>query len=267
MRRVTTSGMEVRIEDGYPTDRSAAFLRGPERHRGPLMLWRKALHHVASASGIDRHFAVGFILDDGRMALTADGDGGAVICINPDRYAEAIKKYGSEPLSLAAFLHGVACHELAHLDGRMGRGHDEEFIAAREDLGASTAHTIPKIAELAACTLGLGPCDTRPTKYEAARQEAVRVCEVVVTGVETSWTASDLCQTAADPLTPMVASFVDRLLELRPGGLSRDYIEGFAVRHEARLRSAVSRFPREHLAQDHVSQTMTPETHDPTPPV
>lgn len=204
------------------------------------MLWRKALHRVAAAAGLDRHFAVGFILDDGRMALTAAGDSGAVVCINPDRYAEAVKKYGSEPLSLAAFLHGVACHELAHLDGRMGRGHDEEFIAAREDLGASTAHTIPKIAELAACTLGLGPCNVRPTKYEAARQEAVRACEAVVTGQETSWTASDLCRTAADPLTPMVASFVDRLLELQPGGLSRDYIEGFALRHEAQLRSAVT---------------------------
>lgn len=240
MQRVMAEGIEVRIEDGYPADRSTDFLRGPDRHRGALMLWRKALHHVAAAADIDRHFTAGFILDDGRMAMTADGADGSVVCINPDRFREAIKKYGKEPLSLAAFLHGVACHELAHLDGRMGNGHDEEFIAAREDLGASTAHTIPQIAELAACTLGLGPCNVEPTKYEAARQEAIRACEPAVTGQEASWTSGDLCQAAADPLAPMVASFVDHLLELRPGGLSRDYIEGFALRHEAQLRSAVT---------------------------
>jgi hypothetical protein len=252
MQRVIAGGIELRIEDGYPIDRSTEFLRVPDRHRSVLTLWRKALHHVADAANIDRRFTAGFILDDGRMALTADGDGGAVVCINPDRYREAIRKYGSEPLSLAAFLHGVACHELAHLDGRMGRGHDEEFIAAREDLGASTAHTIPQIAELAACTLGLGPCNATPTKYEVARQEAVRACEPEVTGAEAS------CH-EVDPLAPMVASFVDRLLVVRPGGLSRDYIEGFAVRHEARLRAAVAGLSHEHLARGSVSRRMTPE--------
>jgi len=254
MKRIMAEGIEVRIEDGYPSDRSTEFLRVPDRHHGVLMLWRKALHHVADAANIDRSFTAGFILDDGRMALTADGDGGAVVCINPDRYREAIRKYGSEPLSLAAFLHGVACHELAHLDGRMGHGHDEEFIAAREDLGASTAHTIPQIAELAACTLGLGPCNVTPTKYEVARQEAVRACEPEVIGAEASSHA------AVDPLSPMVASFVDRLLVVRPGGLSRDYIEGFAVRHEARLRAAVAGLSDEHLARGSVSHSESAES-------
>lgn len=240
MKRVVTDGMEVRIEDGYPIRRSAEFMRQPARHRSVLDLWKRALRQVADAASIDRRFAAGFILDDGRMALTADGDGGAVVCINPDRLEEAIAKYGSEPLSLAAFLHSVACHELAHLDGRMGNGHDEEFIAAREDLGASTAHTIPKIAELAACALGLGPCDVRPTQYETARQEAVRACEGVVTGAETSWTARELCEAASDPLDAMVASFVDRLHELQPGGLSRDYITGFVERHGVKIRAVVA---------------------------
>lgn len=240
MKRITVEGMEVRIENGYPTRRSSEFLRRPGRHRDVLTLWRKALGQVADAAGIGRRFSAGFILDDGRMALTADGGNGAVVCINPDRLAEAIEKYGREPLSLAAFLHGVACHELAHLDGRMGHGHDEEFIAAREDLGASTAHTIPEIAKSAACLLGLGPCDVAPSRYEAARQEAVRVCEGVVTGTETSCSASEFCEAASDPLEVIVASLVDRLLDLRPGGLSHDYIVGFAERHEAKIRAVVA---------------------------
>lgn len=240
MRRVVASGIEVRIEDGFSPGRSAEFLRLPARHQAAQKLWHQALQFVASAAGINRQFSAGFILDDGRTAMTADGDGGAVVCINPERFTEAIEKYGHEPLSLAAYLHGVACHELAHLDGRMGNGHDEEFIAAREDLGATTAHTIPKIAEAAACALGLGPCDTRPTQYETARQEAVRACEGVVTGAETSWTARDLCSAASDPLDAMVASFVDLLMDQSPGGLSHDYIVGFAKRHGVKIRAVVA---------------------------
>ena len=240
MKRVVAGGIEVRIEDGFSPDRSAEFLRRPARHHAAQKLWRQTLQSVASAAGINRKSSAGFILDDGRTAMTADGDGGAVVCINPERFAEATLKYGHEPLSLAAYLHGVACHELAHLDGRMGNGHDEEFIAAREDLGASTAHTIPKIAEQAACALGLGPCDAQPTQYETARLEAVRACEGVVTGAETSWTARDLCAAASDPLDAMVASFVDLLMDQRPGGLSRDYIAGFAERHGVKLRAVVA---------------------------
>ena len=44
------------------------------------------------------------------------------------------------PAAIAAFLHGVAVHELTHADGRMGAGHDEDYIVAREDLGAASAH-------------------------------------------------------------------------------------------------------------------------------
>ncbi len=177
MRRIETAGYEVRIEDHHPPGRAAEFLRDPERHQEPLRLWRETVELVTNAAGIKRRFAAGFVLDDGRVALSADGDRGAVICINPNRYAEAIAKYGHEPLSLAAYLHSVACHEIAHLDGRMGHGHDEEYIAAREEMGAVTAHTLPLIAEAAACLLGLGPCTRRPMQVDAARQEALRACQ------------------------------------------------------------------------------------------
>ena len=59
------------------------------------------------------------------------------------------------PLAIAAFVHGVAVHELTHLDGRMGRGHDEEFVAAREDLGHATGHLLAPIAVLLQRILGL----------------------------------------------------------------------------------------------------------------
>lgn len=226
MKRVETDSFEVRIEDHHPAGRSAEFLRDPERHQAPFRLWRETLEHVAAAANIHRPFGAGFVLDDQRVALSADGDRGTVICINPERFAEAIAKYGHEPLSLAAYLHSVACHELAHIDGRMGRGHDEEFIAAREDLGASTAHTLPMIAELAACALGLGPCKRRPTQVVAARQDALRACQ------------DGPCQ--GDPLDAAVASIIRRIVDQRPREVSKGYIYRFAERHGPRLRAAVS---------------------------
>src|SRR5690606_9712769 len=47
------------------------------------------------------------------------------------------------------------CHELTHLDGRMGKGHGEEFVSAREDLGHATGHLLPAIAVLVQKVLGL----------------------------------------------------------------------------------------------------------------
>lgn len=230
MRRVDTGGFEVRIEDRHPPARTDEFLRDPERHHEPLRLWRETLEHVATAASIKRPFAAGFVLDDQRVALSADSDRGATICINPERLAEAIAKYGHEPLSLAAYLHSVACHELAHIDGRMGRGHDEEYIAAREELGASTAHTLPLIAELAACVLGLGPCKRRPTQVDEARQEAIRACQ------------GGSCQ--VDPLDAAVASIIRQIVDQKPRGISGGYIWGFADRHGQRLRAVVRQLER-----------------------
>jgi hypothetical protein len=63
--------------------------------------------------------------------------------------AQVVKAHRERPLALAAFLHGVAVHELTHLDGLMWEGHTEEFVSRREDLGAATAHLLPAIAVLA----------------------------------------------------------------------------------------------------------------------
>ena len=70
--------------------------------------------------------------------------------------------------AIAAFLHGGACHERTHLDGRMGQGHSEEFVAAREDLGHATRHLLPAIAVLVQKVLGLPVKPTDEQKRIAA---------------------------------------------------------------------------------------------------
>ncbi len=77
------------------------------------------------------------------------------LIIHPIRFAQVVKAHKARPLAVAAFVSGVAAHELTHLDGKMVDGHDAEFIARREDLGAATAHLLPAIAVLVGKLLGV----------------------------------------------------------------------------------------------------------------
>ena len=86
---------------------------------------------------------------------TSSASGTNVVYLHPDRFAQVVKAHKQRPLAIAAFMHGVACHELTHLDGRMGEGHSEEYVAAREDLGHATGHLLPAIAVLVTKVLGL----------------------------------------------------------------------------------------------------------------
>jgi len=120
--------------------------------------WEKdaALRLVAAKAQIRRRFKPGFILDDKLLGLTTSSASGAnVVYIHPDRMKQVVKAHKQRPLAIAAFLHGIAVHELTHLDGRMGDGHSESYIAAREDLGAATAHLLPAVAVLVANLLRL----------------------------------------------------------------------------------------------------------------
>jgi len=115
------------------------------------MLWDATLRLVAREGDIRRPFKPGFVLDNEVVGLAATpiSGSGAVIYLHPDRLASVIRAHRARPLGVAAFLHGVAVHELTHVDGRMGKGHDESFVTAREDLGHGTGHLIEVIAVLA----------------------------------------------------------------------------------------------------------------------
>ena len=82
------------------------------------------------------------------------------------------------PLAIAFWLHALACHELTHLDGRMGDGHSEGFVTAREELGFATAHLLAPIATLIARVLQLPSADalnadTMTTKAITKIEQAV----------------------------------------------------------------------------------------------
>ncbi len=133
-----------------------------------LLAWDGVLRVVASEARLRKRFKPGFVLDDQVVGLTSRSErGDLVISIHPDRLAEVVKAHKERPVAIAAFLHSVAVHELAHADGRMGQGHDEAYLSAREDLGHATAHLIPALAALIARLLEL----PTPPDSDAARAE------------------------------------------------------------------------------------------------
>lgn len=120
-----------------------------------LLAWDSSLRIIALAAGIRISFLPGFVLDDKVLGMcvrepTRRGAVKTVVYVNPDRFAEAVKAHAERPLALASYIHHIAVHELTHADGRMGDGHDNRFAVAREDIGVSTAHVLPAIAEI--CT-------------------------------------------------------------------------------------------------------------------
>jgi len=153
----------------YDRAKAYRFRKSFARWMQHLIAWDATLRLIAREAQIHRQFKPGFVLDDQVVGLTAKSPGSkAVVYIHPDRFAAVIRAHRTRPLGVAAFLHGVAVHELTHLDGRMGDGHDESFVTAREDLGEATGHLLEGIAVLAQRLLGLAetPDQARIGKLE-----------------------------------------------------------------------------------------------------
>lgn len=215
-----------------------------------LALWDSTLRLVQKEARIRRRFKPGFVLDDELLGLTASSQSGtAVIYLHPDRLAQVLKAHRERPIAIAAFLHGVACHELTHLDGRMGRGHDESFVAAREDLGAATAHLLPAISILVSRLLRW---TTKPTpeaieverlsrrllrsegNVAELRAELRRVRSILAAATATaSRGACGTCRCAERALLARVVAAVKP--QLPAAGIPPEALDGFLARNEALL--------------------------------
>ena len=140
----------------YDRRKAGRFKKSFQRWIPHLTAWDATLRLIVAEARVRRRFKPGFVLDDELLGLTTSSPSGTnVVYLHPDRFAQVVKAHKQRPLAIAAFLHGVACHEITHLDGRMGQGHSEEYVTAREDLGHATGHLLPAIAVLVTKVLGL----------------------------------------------------------------------------------------------------------------
>ena len=255
----------------YDRQRAYRFRKGFQRWMPHLTAWDATLRLVANEAQIRRRFKPGFVLDDELLGLTTSTPAGSnVVYLHPDRFEQVIKAHRERPLAIAAFLHGVAVHELTHLDGRMGRGHDEAFVTAREDLGHATGHLLPAIAVLVQRVLGLPvrPSDEQKRIAALERQLARaradrkdgRKAQAQVTRLEAELETArhELAEAQAESArvraecagrcpTCRPTGAADRVLDVAarvlraspPPGVDLAYLNAFLHRHRERLRDVV----------------------------
>jgi hypothetical protein len=245
------AGMRI-SKKTYDRDRARRFRKNYAKWVPFLLAWDGTLRMVATEARIRRTFRPGFVLDDNVVAEAVERPGGRrFVFIHPDRMAQVVKAHRERPLALAAFLHGVAVHELTHLDGLMGEGHTEEFISRREDLGAATAHLLPAIAVLATKLLRLPERENEDTrriaKLErqlAAAREAVKA-ERAANAAMVRERERAAGRMGLEPVATLLgaSSRAERLLEVAigvlrerpPAGVEAAYIDGFVGRNRTAL--------------------------------
>lgn len=255
----------------YDRQRAYRFKKTFQRWMPHLTAWDATLRLVATEARIRRRFKPGFVLDDELLGLTTSASSGSIVVyIHPDRLQQVIKAHRERPLAIAAYLHGVACHELTHADGRMGKGHSEEFVASREDLGHATGHLLPAIAVLVQNVLGL-PVKPSEDQRRIARLEGqlararaqakdgrrgaatVERIQVELAEARAALAAAEAesarvraacdraCGTCrcADPAERVLDLAVGALSARPPVGVDVDYIGAFVERHRPRLLDLV----------------------------
>lgn len=254
----------------YDRRKAGRFKKGFQRWIPHLTVWDATLRLVASEAQMRRRFKPGFVLDDELLGLTTSGARRmSVVYIHPDRLAQVVKAHKQRPLAIAAYLHGVACHELTHLDGRMGEGHSEEFVSAREDLGHATGHLLPAIAIMVAKALRLklkpSDEDKRIGKLErrlaralamkkgdgrmaaGLRREIAAVhADLAAAQAESARVRND-CSKACPTCSCGRSSAADRVLDAAaaaisarpPVGTDSRYVDAFLLRNRDQLRDLV----------------------------
>lgn len=242
----------------YDRQKAYRFKKNYGRWLPYLVAWDSVLRLIAAEARIRKRFKPGFVLDDNLLGLTTRTDRGmTVIYIQPDKLAQVAKAHRERPIALAAYLHGVACHELTHADaGRThANGHDERFVVAREDLGAATAHLLPALAVLVTKVLRLPERESEEAKrvsrlerQVAELREGAKEAKRVLATVTRERDRLAAAAITPPALTPEVrGNRAERLLDVAvgalwaapPPGIDPEYVEGFVARHRGTLLGIV----------------------------
>lgn len=156
---------KVKPDGTLDRTRSQKFRRsGAKKYMKHLVLWDFVVRQVLAAMAYsDRNemkdlklAGLGFVLDDGCNGLTSEegGRGGNLyVMVNPEILDGVIQSNKERPWVIANFVHGLACHELAHATRIQGSHHDDDhnepWSVIREDAAKATSWLLPAIAAAA----------------------------------------------------------------------------------------------------------------------
>jgi len=135
------------------------FQRNAHKYLPLALVWDRLVRLIASLVGKKYEYMIGsapistgFVLTDEAYAVQLTKIS-HMILINPIWATNAIKTYRNAG-DLAAFLHALACHEMAHMyrgvSHKDKNGHDEKFSIIREHLAIETLGALPVITPLVA---------------------------------------------------------------------------------------------------------------------
>ncbi len=163
------------------------FLKNAGKYLPLLAVWDIILRAIATESKISSRitFRPGFVLNDTvRGVCVSEGEVGRsvrnFILLHPHAGPMAVyyTRGGPakiKPQQIAAYLHGVACHELAHLPiiGRGGKphGHDEQWAEEREDLSVASSHLLPGIEQAVRVAMFPGQAGALPPVGDCKKVE------------------------------------------------------------------------------------------------
>lgn len=133
----------------YGPERGKVFRRNAKKYMRHLAAWDFTLRAVIKGlpAGQLSDITPGFVLDDTAMGLCAKGH---YVMINPEMLDKVATKFKDRPDIVASFIHGVACHELAHayqMQTRSDADHNEKWAIRREWTAADTLFLLPTIEE------------------------------------------------------------------------------------------------------------------------
>lgn len=150
------------------------------KHVPLLTLWDSACRLIARMGAIKSAFKPGFVFNDQRGAECAIQYGKpALILLNPQYAYAYIKANKERPWAIAAYILGIAAHEMAHLSrgeqstGKHEYAHGDDYAQERERLGDITAVLGPAVAVLVVKLLGIkDPAAEATAKLTRERDKA-----------------------------------------------------------------------------------------------
>jgi hypothetical protein len=159
----------------YDSARVRAFKKNYAKYMPALVLWDQLLRLVADVYQPERQFYPGFVLDDDVIAMYVPSI--ASIMVNPFFFKNAKSSYNNAQ-DLAAYLHGLICHEMAHMVRGLshGDGHDEKFSIIREDIASKTYPLLPAFARLISEVLDMPLGFMAAGAKEAATAKVTKSC-------------------------------------------------------------------------------------------
>lgn len=178
----------------FGVERGKEFQRKAKSYMKFLVAWDYTVRAVLAAANASvtnqwyriERLGVGFVLDSEVLGLTRQD--GKFVMVQPLAFEKIAEVYRDRPFVVAAWLHGVACHEIAHameMQGKGNNGHDQDWSIIRENLASETLFLLSVIEAACAKLLKLkkprkrreigasaGDVDARVARLESALAEA-----------------------------------------------------------------------------------------------